>query len=83
MGRVGTLLAWCGFGILGLLIDSDHVLCAYRKGISLAPLSNLSGCKVWHSDLLPVSGIVLCLSFALLIGFLSIHVWQIGNRNAR
>ena len=83
MGRVGTLLIGLGYGLVDVLIDSDHVLCAYRKGISLAPLSNLSGCKVWHIFLLPFSGVVFCLSFALLIGFLSIHVWQIGNRNAR
>lgn len=75
MGRRDwALLIGFGYGIAGVLVDMDHVLCAINRGQPVFPLEALHGCKIWHSDLLLIGGVLLGVSVPLLLGHMAILV---------
>ena len=80
---VTAFLVWFIFGLIGMGIDFDHVLCAYYKGIPIFPLSGLHGCKIWHIYLVPAGGIIFGLSVTLLVGCMAVccaKVWNIRRK---
>ena len=62
------LLAGLAFGLAGMLVDLDHVICILTGHGVYNPQAGEYGCRLWHSYLLPVSGILCGLSFTLAAG---------------
>ena len=83
VSRIGqALLVFGGSGVLGILVDLDHLICATANHIPLWPPPNLYGCKVWHIYLPHISGGILGLAFALGIGFVLYLVYDTTWRTA-
>jgi len=56
------------FGLVGVLVDLDHIICGLQNKIPLWPIQNLYGCKLWHDALGPVGWGLLGLALSLLLG---------------
>ena len=69
-GCVKAFYVLVGFGLLGVLVDVDHLVCLALGLGTLDPQAGEWGCRLWHSYLLPVGGACLCAAGALGIGLL-------------
>ena len=54
-------------GVVGVLIDFDHVICAAIRGWSIV---ETGGCRLYHPYLLPISCLLAGVAIALGIGLL-------------
>ena len=84
-GRLGyALLAFGLGGVVGILVDFDHILCATANHIPLWPLSNLYGCKIWHDHLavIGIGGLGLTCALGLgLVFYLVYHTLESTTDN--
>lgn len=55
-------------GCIGVLIDIDHILCAYLGLGTWKPEASEYGCRLLHGYILPVAWYLCCIAVALLLG---------------
>lgn len=80
--RAKAFLAVVGYGLLGVCVDLDHVVCIIlRRGV-FDPATNEYGCRLWHPYLLAVSGGFLCAGGALGAGLLAATLYHAAQSTA-
>ncbi len=65
-GFASALVLFGFFGLVGILPDADHVYCLVAKHL---PLTAIRGCKPLHLYLLDLVGLLGCVAFALVAGY--------------
>lgn len=69
-----AFLIGISYGVCGVLVDLDHLVCFLIGRGVFDPETTQFGCRLWHSYIIPVSGACLCLGIALGIGSLVVFV---------
>lgn len=81
--RTKALLVVLGYGLLGVCVDLDHVICILLRLGVFDPATNEYGCRLWHPYLLAVSGGLICISGALGIGLLAASLYHAAKSAAQ
>ena len=73
--RKQALLIGIGYGICGVLVDVDHLVCYFLEKAPIIPGEGIYGCRLWHDSLLLASGIVFCIGVSLAAGLCGAMVY--------
>jgi hypothetical protein len=74
--RIEALLVCFTCGIIGVLIDLDHILCGIIGVGRFDPSQGQYGCRLWHPLLLPLAISLGGVAFALGLGLLAYLVFD-------